>query len=97
MRVFWRTMSYLSAMVLLLGMGAAPGLRAQTPETTLTSMTMQGTIGPYRVGVNYTVRDNTEMVAAHYFYVSQGKDIALTGWRGMAGWSGRGRMGRRST
>lgn len=45
----------------------------------LTSIEMQGMIGPYRVGLNYTVRNNTELVTAHYFYASQLKNIQLTG------------------
>lgn len=48
-------------------------------DTNLSSTEMQGTIGQYRVGLNYTVRNNTELVVAHYFYVSQLKNIALTG------------------
>ena len=75
------------AIVVLLGFTGGSALPAQTA---LRSMVMLGTIGPYRVGVNYTVRDNTELVAAHYFYVSQGKDIALTGKAGDGGveWKG---------
>lgn len=42
-------------------------------------MEMYGTIGSYRVGLNYTVRNKTELVTAHYFYNSQLKDIQLTG------------------
>ena len=48
-------------------------------DTNLSSTEMQGTIGQYRVGLNYTVRNNTELVVAHYFYASQLKNIALTG------------------
>ncbi|MFL6429613.1 MAG: hypothetical protein ACJ71S_15305 [Acidobacteriaceae bacterium] len=55
-------------------------LSAQAAKTDpLESMETRGTIGPYRIGLNYTVRRNTELVAAHYFYVSQLKDIPLTG------------------
>jgi hypothetical protein len=45
----------------------------------LSSTEMYGTIGSYRVGLNYTVRNRTELVRAHYFYASQLKDIPLTG------------------
>lgn len=45
----------------------------------LESMEMRGTIGSYRIGFNYTVRQQKELVAAHYFYVSQLKDIPLKG------------------
>lgn len=48
-------------------------------NTDLTSTEMYGTIGSYRVGLNYTVRNKTELVTAHYFYASQLKDIQLTG------------------
>jgi hypothetical protein len=48
-------------------------------DTTLSSIEMFGTIGQYRVGLNYTVRNNTELIAAHYFYASQLTNIALTG------------------
>lgn len=40
---------------------------------------MHGTVGGFRVGLNYTVRNNTDLVSAHYFYASQLKDIRLTG------------------
>ena len=45
----------------------------------LDSMVMLGTIGSYPVGLNYTTRNHTELMAAHYFYASQLKNIALTG------------------
>jgi hypothetical protein len=45
----------------------------------LQSMEAVGTLGRYRVGLNYTVRQHTDLVAAHYFYVSQSKDIPLEG------------------
>lgn len=48
-------------------------------DNELTSVEMHGTVGSYRVGLNYTVRNKTELVAAHYFYASQLKDIRLTG------------------
>ena len=56
-------------------------------------MEMKGTIGPYRIGLNYTVRNRTELVTAHYFYFSKLNDIPLTGtvsgdsvvWKGMDG------------
>jgi hypothetical protein len=45
----------------------------------LESIEARGTVGAYTVGLNYTVRGHTELVAAHYFYASQLKDIPLTG------------------
>lgn len=55
-------------------------LRAQMPTCDpAESMEARGTIGSYPIGLNYTVCRNTEFVAAHYFYVSQLKNIALTG------------------
>jgi hypothetical protein len=42
-------------------------------------MEARGTVGAYTIGLNYTVRDHTELVAAHYFYASQLKDIPLKG------------------
>lgn len=45
----------------------------------LESMEARGTVGPYRIGLNYTVRKHTELVSAHYFYVTQLKDIPLKG------------------
>jgi hypothetical protein len=55
-------------------------LSAQASENDkLGSMEAVGTVGHYRIGLNYTVRQNTELVEAHYFYVSQSKNIPLTG------------------
>jgi hypothetical protein len=48
---------------------------ADQPE----SMEMRGTVGPYRIGLNYTVQKHTDLIAAHYFYVSQLKNIPLKG------------------
>lgn len=48
-------------------------------NSNLSSMEMYGTVGQYRVGLNYTVRNNMELVAAHYFYASQLANIPLTG------------------
>ena len=45
----------------------------------LESMEMLGTVGPYRIGLNYTVRRHTDLVTAHYFYASQLKDVSLRG------------------
>jgi hypothetical protein len=42
-------------------------------------MEMYGTVGPYEVGLNYTVHNDTELVAAHYFYASHLTNIVLTG------------------
>ncbi len=54
-------------------------LSAQSSTDALSSMEMSGTIGSYPVGLNYTARNNVDLVAAHYFYVSQLKNIALNG------------------
>lgn len=55
-------------------------LSAQAPNSDrLESMEAVGTVGHYRIGLNYTVRGHTELVEAHYFYVSQSKNIPLTG------------------
>ena len=55
-------------------------LSAQTSgNDKLESMEAVGTVGHYRIGLNYTVRQNTELVEAHYFYLSQSKNIPLTG------------------
>jgi hypothetical protein len=55
-------------------------LKAQVPKCDRPeSMEARGTIGPYRIGLNYTVCRNTELVAAHYFYASQLKNVPLTG------------------
>ena len=57
-----------------------PLLLAQAPnDDKLASVEAVGTVGDYRIGLNYTVREHTELVKAHYFYVSESKNIALTG------------------
>jgi len=48
-------------------------------DSDLSSFEMHGRIGDFPVGLNYTVRDNTNLVAAHYFYASQLKNIELSG------------------
>jgi len=45
----------------------------------LSSFEMHGKIGDFRVGLNFTVRDKTNLVAAHYFYASQLENIVLSG------------------
>ena len=40
---------------------------------------MHGKIGHFLIGLNFTVRNKTNLVAAHYFYASQLKDIGLRG------------------
>lgn len=55
-------------------------LSAQVSNTDkLESMEATGTVGQYRIGMNYTVREHSELVEAHYFYMSQSKNIPLTG------------------
>ena len=53
--------------------------RVTTPGDDLQSTEMRGTIGIYRVGLNYTLQQRTQLVAAHYFYSSQLKNIPLQG------------------
>ena len=48
-------------------------------ESNLGSFEMHGKVGDYPIGLNFTVRDNTHLVTAHYFYAAQLKDIPLTG------------------
>lgn len=38
----------------------------------------EGAVGSYRAGLNLTVRDRDQVVAAHYYYASAGTDIPLT-------------------
>jgi len=38
-----------------------------------------GTLGPYRIGANLTVRNHTTLIAAYYFYAKNPIDIPLTG------------------
>ncbi len=57
---------------------ASPAV-AQDVSTTIA----EGSIGPYRAGLNITVEDKVRPVAAHYYYASKGVDIPLT--VGMAG------------
>jgi hypothetical protein len=71
----------LSALILALPLAAqTPPPDADTSQPTpLTSMEATGTLGPYRIGLNYTVGHNTQLAAAHYFYATQLKNIPLTG------------------
>ena len=48
-------------------------------DSHLSSTEMKGLVGQYPIGLNYTVRDHTQLVAARYFYASKLKDITLTG------------------
>jgi len=57
------------------GIAQSPSPQRDQPK----SMEALGRVGPYRIGLNYTVRHHTELVSAHYFYVTQLKDIALKG------------------
>ena len=63
-----------SLLALLLPIAAQPH-----GDFEVTSTEMHGTIGSFLVGLNYTVRNNTDLVTAHYFYASQLKDIQLKG------------------
>ena len=57
--------------------GAAQNPSPEADE--LDSMEARGSVGPYRIGLNYTVRQHVELVTAHYFYVSRLRDIPLKG------------------
>lgn len=71
----------LTSLISLSALVAIPISLAAQPfsDNDLASTEMSGTIGIYRIGLNYTVRNKTELVTAHYFYASQLKDIPLTG------------------
>jgi len=69
--------SFLTALVLLTV--SFPLVAQSQDDPALSSYEVQGTVGTRRIGLNYTVRNNTELVAAHYFYASQLKDIPLKG------------------
>jgi hypothetical protein len=56
---------------------AAPAV-AQ-PADGLETMTMIGSIGPYRIGMNIVVRDHRAFEAGHYYYARHPVDIPLTG------------------
>jgi hypothetical protein len=58
---------------------AVPAVSQNKGTDDLSSMEMQGKVGPYTIGLNYTVRHETELLAAHYFYATTLKDIPLTG------------------
>ncbi len=40
---------------------------------------LTGSVGPYRVGAHFTVRDHRVFVAGHYFYARRPVDIPLSG------------------
>jgi len=79
--IFCYRVAMLESFIVVAALFAIPvPLAAQSiADIDLTSTYMYGAIGSYRVGLNYTVRNNTEFVTAHYFYVSQLKDIPLAG------------------
>lgn len=58
---------------------SAPLAAQQPGDASLTSIEMQGTVGESLVGLNYTVRNSTNLVTAHYFYAAQLKNITLSG------------------
>lgn len=72
---------------------ALPHARAQSQDKQIDSMAVQGTVGPYRIGLVYTTENNTRLISAQYFYDTQLKDIPLTGsvqgqnveWKGADG------------
>jgi len=78
--IFYRV-GMLVFLITALALGAFPVPLAAQPsaQNDLTSMEIYGTIGSYSVGLNYTVRNKTDLVTAHYLYASQLKDLRLTG------------------
>jgi hypothetical protein len=78
--IFYRV-GMLVFLITALALGAFPVPLAAQPsaQNDLTSMEIYGSIGSYSVGLNYTVRNKTDLVTAHYFYASQLKDLRLTG------------------
>lgn len=65
-----------------LAAGAAAGLavataRAEEPPKGLTNWDMTGTVGPYPIGLNATVRDYRLVVEGYYFYASRLTNIPL--------------------
>jgi hypothetical protein len=64
--------------------GLASAALAQTavaaePPKRLNNWDMSGTIGPYRIGLNATIRDYRQFVTGYYFYASKLIDIPLAG------------------
>ena len=58
---------------------AAAACPAQADEAgRLETFIAEGAVGPYRAGINLTVRDHARIEAAHYYYASSGQDIVLT-------------------
>lgn len=43
------------------------------------SREINSSVGPFRIGLNFTVRNDIELLKAHYFYASDLVDIPLTG------------------
>lgn len=56
---------------------ALPTVAHADPAGTLETFIAEGTVGPYRAGLNLTVRDHTRIEAAHYYYATTGQDIPL--------------------
>ena len=63
--------------------GVLSGGAVAQPSGSVETNELSGTLGPYRVGMNLTIRDDRAFVAGHYFYSSSLKDIPMTG--GMEG------------
>jgi len=70
-RIVWAGAAVAAAISLAGSAAAQPGA-LQTYE-------LSGTVGTYPVGMSLTVRAATQFDVGHYFYVSQLKDIPLTG------------------
>ncbi len=67
-----------SALGLALVLCMASAAWAQQPPKGLSSLEIRGDIGPYPIGLNVTLRDYSQVVSAHYFYVSRLADIPLS-------------------
>lgn len=61
----------------VIGLAAPQYSIAQSPPQTIDVRQMIGSVGPYRVGAQMTVRDHESILAAHYFYASKGVNIPL--------------------
>ena len=52
---------------------------ASDPPKGLQTVELEGKVGPYTVGMNLLVSDNTAIAGGHYFYASKSADIPLDG------------------
>ncbi|BEU99951.1 hypothetical protein [Novosphingobium olei] len=66
-----------AAALLALVPTGSPAQDAVHDDAGLETFVTEGSVGPYRAGLNLTIKDRTRVVAAHYYYASIGKDIPL--------------------